>query len=251
MTKSGINHKSVAANSDPEKIVVFPFRKRLEFVVSKKCERVPCRSKRLLIVQKVERKKDWSLNPEAFRKFLEWLDEGTDSGGQRYLEMRDRLVAYFDRKNCLAPDELADETLNRVARRLEEEGAIESETPAKFCYITAKFVFLESLRAAKKEGVPLEDVLATRESGEFSEKVREEKEFREKQLDCLEECTGKLDTVARGMIVRYYYGKERAKIENRRALAADLGISMNALTIRACRIRDKLETCVGKCAGRG
>jgi DNA-directed RNA polymerase specialized sigma24 family protein len=202
----------------------------------------------MIKVQKVERKKDWSLNPEAFRNFLEWLDDGTDSGGQRYLEMRGRLVAYFDRKNCLAPDELADETLNRVARRLEEEGRIESEAPAKFCYITAKFVFLESLRAAKKEGLPLEDVLATTAGGAFSEKDREAKEFREKQLDCLEECTGKLDADARAMIVRYYHGKERIKIENRRALAAEFGITMNALTIRACRLRDKLEACVGKCA---
>ena len=181
---------------------------------------------------------------------LVWLDEGSDSGGQTYLGMRGRLVAYFDRKNCLAPDELADETLNRVARRLAEEGKIETETPAKYCYITAKFVFLESLRAAKRAGVPLEDVLPVVESGEFSEKDREEKEFREKQLDCLEECTGKLAPPAREMIVRYYYGKERAKIENRRALAESLGISMNALTIRACRIRDKLETCVSRCAGR-
>ena len=31
------------------------------------------------------------------------------------------------------------------------------------------------------------------------------------------------------------------------ALAEKLGISTNALTIRACRIRDKLEGCVGKC----
>jgi hypothetical protein len=44
------------------------------------------------------------------------------SGSQRYLEMRHRLVAYFDRKNCISPADLADETLNHVARRLEEEG---------------------------------------------------------------------------------------------------------------------------------
>ena len=55
--------------------------------------------------------------------------------------MRHRLVLYFDRKNCAAPDELADETMNRVARRLEEEGTIQTEAPAKYCYSTARFVF--------------------------------------------------------------------------------------------------------------
>src|SRR5216683_127768 len=85
----------------------------------------------------------------AFRQFLQWLDEGVDSGGEKYLEMRRRLVSYFDRKNCLSPDELADETLNRIARRLEEQGAITDVAPARYCYIVAKFVFLEYLRRAE------------------------------------------------------------------------------------------------------
>jgi hypothetical protein len=49
-----------------------------------------------------------------FRKFLAWLDEGKDSSGQKYLDMRGRLVRYFDRRNCFPADDLADETLNRV-----------------------------------------------------------------------------------------------------------------------------------------
>jgi DNA-directed RNA polymerase specialized sigma24 family protein len=200
-------------------------------------------------VQKSEKKKDWALSPEAFRNFLEWLDEGADSGGQKYLEMRRRLVAYFDRKNCLNPDELADETLNRAARRLAEEGKIESEAPAKFCYITAKFVFMESLRAAHKQSVSLDDVLRTEKSGDFSaEASRNEKELKEKMLVCLEECANKLEPENREMIIRYYFGEERVKIENRLLLAKQLGISKNALSIRACRIRDRLEACVGKCA---
>src|SRR5215470_5993912 len=66
---------------------------------------------------KTQRKADWSLSESSFARFLEWLDEGEDSQGQKYLDMRRRLVTYFDRKNCLAPDDLADETLNRVMSR--------------------------------------------------------------------------------------------------------------------------------------
>ncbi len=83
-------------------------------------------------MQKVEPKKNWTLTPSAFHRLLSWLDQGTTSDGQKYLETRQRLVLYFDRKNCLTPDELTDETLNRVARRLEEDGVIESDTPAKY-----------------------------------------------------------------------------------------------------------------------
>jgi hypothetical protein len=68
-------------------------------------------------------KKDWSPTPEAFHRLLTWLDEGADSGGATYVEMRRRLVGYFVRRGCLSPEDLADETLNRAARRLHEEGA--------------------------------------------------------------------------------------------------------------------------------
>jgi len=80
-------------------------------------------------------KRDPSTSPNAFRQFLNWLDDGSDSRGEKYLEMRRRLVAYFDRKNCVAPDDLADETLNRVARRLEEEGIITGTGFPKVFYL--------------------------------------------------------------------------------------------------------------------
>ncbi|HJW13097.1 MAG TPA: hypothetical protein VJ776_00295, partial [Thermoanaerobaculia bacterium] len=75
-------------------------------------------------------KKDWIPSQAAFQQFLSWLDGGVDSGGERYVEMRRRLTIYFDRRNCISSDELADETLNRVARRLEEEGSIPDTPPA-------------------------------------------------------------------------------------------------------------------------
>ena len=77
----------------------------------------------------------------------------------------------------------------------------------------------------------------------------EEAELKQRMLDCLERCTSRLEANSREIITRYYIGKERIKIENRRSLARDLGITMNALSIRACRIRDKLEACVKECTG--
>lgn len=195
-----------------------------------------------------EPKKDWTLTERALHRLISWLDDGAGSEGGKYLEMRQRLVAYFDRKNCSTPDELADETLNRVARRLEEEGAIESETPARYCYIVARFVFMEHLRAAQK-GNALREDMRRQPQGLAAFAADDGKETKEKLLNCLERCMGKLEMLNREIITRYYIGKERVKIENRRTLAAELGITMNALSIRACRIRDKLEDCVRQCAG--
>lgn len=201
----------------------------------------------------VQKKKDWPLTSRAFDRLLNWLNEGINSEGLRYLEMRLRLVSYFDRKNCPMPDELADETLNRVARRLEEEeGVIESEAPAKYCYITARFVFMEHLRGAQKDGTLLEEIRRLpRVGGPGATEDDGENEVKEKMLDCLEQCIGRLEPPNREIITQYYTGTERVKIENRRALAERFGITMNALSIRGCRIRDRLEDCVKGCVGLG
>ena len=65
---------------------------------------------------------------------------------------------------------------------------------------------------------------------------------------CLEECLRKLDDDQRELIIEYYRGDRRVKIDHRRSLAGRLGLTMNAVTIRACRIRDRLETCVRGCS---
>ncbi|MCI0615300.1 hypothetical protein L0244_20095 [bacterium] len=185
------------------------------------------------------RKSDWILTQNTFRQLLDWLDAGTDSGGHCYLEIRERLVFYFDRKNCLSPDELADETLNRIARRLDEEGGISIDTPAHYCYIVARFVFLEYLRGKRQK--PLDDTYAAPPD------LTEEDAETELRSECLRKCMKNLALEDQELIRNYYRGEQRAKIENRRAIAVKLGITMNALIIRACRIRDKLQICVSKC----
>jgi DNA-directed RNA polymerase specialized sigma24 family protein len=199
-------------------------------------------------------KRNWELTADAFRQLLEWLDEGTDSAGARYLEIRRRLVSFFDRKNCLATEDLADETLNRVARRLKEEGAITNTTPAHYLYIVARFVFLEYLRRSESDPMSLDSgsQLAI-PSVKFGPNLdfQVSREDRDKLLDCLELCLDRLEPENRELILRYYLGEQRSKIENRRALAERLGLTMNALSIRACRVRSRLQGCVSKCSDRG
>ena len=194
---------------------------------------------------KTGKKREWVLTQDGFSRFLSWLENGRNSDGRAYVEIREKLVTYFDRKNCLSPDDLADETLNRVARRLEEEGSITTETPAKYCYTVARVVFLEHLRSSETKNVPIDESHALRVNDSYYR--QEERATKEKTLDCLEKCCNELEPSNRNIIIRYYYGTERAKIDNRRVLADSLGITMNALSIRACRIRGQLEICVKKC----
>lgn len=205
------------------------------------------------VPDKIERRGEWTLSNDALQRLLDWLDGGANSDGHAYVEMRGRLRDYFARKNCRPPDDLADETLTRVARRLEEEGITRAETPARYCYIVARFVFLEYLRDTKAHP------MVTHASGDiapppFAPSAADAAEAagtRDKVLDCLQKCLQELDPLNRRIITRYYIGSERVKIDNRRELAESLGLSQNALTIRACRIRTRLEACVRRCAGPG
>ncbi len=187
----------------------------------------------------------WKASEASFARFLAWIDDGRESDGAEYLALRNRLVAYFERKGCDIPDELADETLERVNRRLDEVGQIDTETPAKFCYITAKFVFLEYLRSGRRreDGVDPADLERLRTGDELDDSDR-----KEKLSVCLDRCLSGLAEDDRTMIVGYYVGERRTKIDHRRSLAERLGISANALAIRACRIRDKLEACIRNCS---
>jgi len=188
-------------------------------------------------------KQDGLPTESAFRKFLAWLDGGQDSRGEKYLEMRGRLVRYFDRRNCFPADDLADETLNRVARRLEEEGAISEGPPARYCYIVAKFVLLEHVRRSRSQVSAEESDFSLAVSSVTRVPSTTERET-EQMLDYLEHCLEKLVVGDRELILGYYRGELREKIEQRRELAERLGLTINALSIRACRIRDRLEDCV-------
>lgn len=201
-----------------------------------------------------EKPSRWTPTAQAFARLLQWLDGGPtnptneDSQGQKYEEMRGRLVAFFDRKNCATPDELADETLNRVMKWVEEHDRDYDDEPAKICYNTARFVFHEHLRKPVHVTEDISD-LSTQPAVDPRQiaLLEEEEQAKEKRLGCLQTCSQKLPGDDRELIVRYYYGEQRVKLDNRKALAAERGMTPNALNIKACRIRDKLRACVTQC----
>ena len=120
--------------------------------------------------------------------------------------------------------------------------------PARYCYIVAKFVLLEHLRDPAVRRVRDVDVGEARAPVAASADAAHD----ERLLECLDRCLSALGPDDRTLILEYYRDEQRAKIERRRQLAASLGLTANALAIRACRLRDKLEQCVRGCrADRG
>ena len=187
----------------------------------------------------------------AFSRLLEWLDDGVESEGETYLEMRRRLVIYFDRRNRLSADELADETLNRIARTLEKDGSIATTPPARYCYVVAKFVLLEDVRRDHVH-VPIDEprIGDIKAAGIGGPALDDSLSIREQRLECLDRCLQELKPDQRDLVIAYYRDAKRQKIDGRREIATRLGISMNALGIRACRIRSTLETCVETCCAQ-
>ena len=187
----------------------------------------------------------------AFNRLLEWLDDGVESHGARYVEIRRRLVSYFERRNRPCADDLADETLNWIGRTLEQSGVIATRPPARYCYVVARFVLLEDYRRERRH-VRLDAPWFPRAwtGCHIAVKPDAESAIREHCLDCLDRCLLELRPDQRELVVDYYRTTRQPRIEARRAMANRLGITMNALGIRVYRIRGSLMACVELCRER-
>jgi DNA-directed RNA polymerase specialized sigma24 family protein len=182
------------------------------------------------------------MTQEAFDLLLASLDPDREQAGQKYVRLRLKLVKYFEWRGAAFPDREADVTMNRVARRIEEGQAIHSV--GAYSYGVARLVFSESLKARQKE----REALECAPSAEFQE--TEADLDAEARRACLDRCLQALPEENRALIIGYYDDEKGRKIERRKRLAARLGIPLNALRIRAHRIRAGLEVCVRECVGQ-
>ena len=69
----------------------------------------------------------------------------------------------------------------------------------------------------------------------------------EQRDECLKKCMARIPAKQRELVLQYYLEDKRAKIDHRKVLADELGIALNALRIRVCRIRAMLQECVQGC----
>jgi len=177
-------------------------------------------------------KKDWALTKESFDALLAWLDSNPESAAAKYEVIRSRLIKVFVCRGCQQAEDLTDETIDRVARKLDEIRTTFTGEPLRYFYGVANKVHLEYLRRKPAPAPPAP--------------VDDQDEI-EREYDCLERCIQKLSADNRELVLQYYQEDKQAKIDNRKRLADQLGIALNALRIRACRIRATLLECVQKC----
>lgn len=180
-------------------------------------------------------KTKWALTQAAFDNLLSWLSPDREEAGRKYEEIRRRLIRLFNCRGCDSPEELADDTINRVIKILDAKETEYSGDPILLFFGVARKVFLEWSR---KRGLEPKDVPPVPSL------------YTEQELECLDECMWRLPERGRSLIIRYYEQEGRGKIANRQKIAAELGLDMNVLRIQVCRIRKALRDCVFACIQR-
>jgi len=196
------------------------------------------------------RKSDWELTGDAFERLLRLLDADRERAGAKYELARRKLMAFFEARGSDSPAEHADETLNRAARKITEGEQIEDIN--KYLYGVARLMLLELGRERARGPLPLDDAAPprARSADELAEEAGAREE-RERRFECFERCLGSLPPESRAFVVAYYRDEKGEKIRGRKRQAGDMGVSLNALRLRASRIRSALGRCVGECLGGG
>jgi DNA-directed RNA polymerase specialized sigma24 family protein len=174
-----------------------------------------------------------SHSPDVNLSFmLAWLDPDRERAGAQYEQLHRKLTLFFIARHCQSrAEELADRTLDVVARRLQEGAAIYVREASHYCYGVAQNILRDYRKGAKLEPLTREPAMVLLPSPE-----------RELLLPYLEQCLAELPPASRSLIQAYYQEEKQAKIDHRQQLAQQLGLSANALRLRAHHIRRKLET---------
>jgi DNA-directed RNA polymerase specialized sigma24 family protein len=179
---------------------------------------------------------------EDLNRLLLWLGEDTTVGARKYEEVRGKLIFLFRSRGCSAPEELADETIDRTARAISRPGFSFEGRPIAYFRGVARNVHLESLRQNRRFiQEPIEWVAEQKVLPEDEDSNTEE------CSECLEKCLGKLPDEKRMLLLNYYEGERRSKIAGRQHLADVSGTGMNALRIQVHRLRKIVRSCVERC----
>src|SRR5215470_10727372 len=179
----------------------------------------------------------WYLTQKAFDQFLSLLDLDRDRAGEIYETLRQNLVQLFIWRGCRDPEAHADETINRIIRKIDEGEEIRDLI--SYAHGVARRLLLEIFKKQEREQIGIEELpplAAPQEDVETEDGVL-----------CLRRCLNRLPEESRQLIVMYYQGEKSAKIENRKRLAEGLRVTLGALRYRAFDLRQRLQGCIERC----
>ena len=182
-------------------------------------------------------RRKWDLTSKAFDQFLSLLDLDRDRAGESYETLRRNLVRLFIWRGCRDPESHADETINRVIRKIDE--GEEVRDIISYAHGVARRLLLEIFKKQEREQIGIDELppLVAQPAGQDDETG----------VLCLRRCLNRLPEESRQLIVMYYQGEKSAKIENRKRLAEGLRVTLGALRYRAFDLRQRLQGCIERC----
>jgi RNA polymerase sigma factor (sigma-70 family) len=170
----------------------------------------------------------------GFELLLGRLTPQRSDAARRFDELRTALTRYFLWRRCEAPEDLADETITRVARKF--EGGEEVGDVYAYAHGVARLVLLEALKESQRREAALQEMAS----------LPHPEPADEERLRRLDGCLATLAAGDRALLVGYYGGERSAKIENRKRLAEAQGLSLSSLRVRVHRLRARVEQCLVK-----
>jgi DNA-directed RNA polymerase specialized sigma24 family protein len=190
------------------------------------------------------------MSAQGFEQLLAVLDANRDRAGEHYERLRAKLAAFFRWRGVHVPDDLADETLDRVARRLGEGAQVRVPEPYSYCHGVAMHVLQEYWRDKARAAESLETLPESRTPSVDPVALgaaRATRLIRERRLDCVDGCVAKLPPDTRTLLFDYHQGRGGERVAARQALARTMRLPLNALRIRVHRLRQALAACVTAC----
>jgi RNA polymerase sigma factor (sigma-70 family) len=189
-------------------------------------------------------RKERALTETDFDRLLACLDADRERAAVKYLDLFQALVSFFAFRGATDPFAHADETFDRVARRLADGQRITTPNPASYFYAVARNVWREALARPAAATIPLHDDCRPEHhlvpDPEALLVQDEERSEREAQMKRLAACLDELAAEDRALLVEYYEGAGSARISHRQALAARYGITIKTLRNRACQLRARI-----------
>jgi RNA polymerase sigma factor (sigma-70 family) len=181
------------------------------------------------------------MSPDSFNELLAWLNPDRDFAAKMYEEIRRDLIKVFGWNKCIDPEGMADETFDRAARKAHQLKDSFEGNRKLFFYGVANNLIKE-YRKTVRSYVSLDEVeIAESPPTNFDEETAEVRE------ECLRICLLELKVEKRDLLIAYYAKEKRAKIDQRAEMAQRLGVSIETLRVRMCRIRSELGECIEHC----
>src|ERR1041385_9469240 len=148
----------------------------------------------------------WTLTQDAFDRLLIALGGDRDSGSEKYLEIRSNLTRFFEWRGCPFPEDHADETFNRIAKKIDEGEDILN--PGGYAMGVARLLLLEILKSRQREQSALNEIGTAGETYVADDDG-------EDRLECLRDCFQTFSPHNRELIFQYYQGGKREKNRDR------------------------------------